>query len=684
MRLLAALVLLLALGAGGRAAPALGAMPPDPHDPCSERGRNVCDTLGVGFYKATPAGIRWFGDFQGAVPDEAHTFCIDAHFWFSSPAYRYREISAVGLTNRDGRAVSLENQERMAYALWNFGRSGNPVAQAAVMLFTHVLMGDESATTAPASAGSAVAAVYDRIEAASTRFHGPYRIDARFPARLTVGRPADVVVRVLAASGAALPDTRLSLSAEGALGFPSRVTTTKAGIARIRLVPSRTTRVALRVRTGRLASSRPRLYAGTTAKAAVNAQRLAAPSSQLVSRVFPVRHVTAAPHVATRVSAQRTAPGAALTDRAVVTGIGEMKVKVDVELWGPYSSRTAISCVGSPVWRSSFVASGDGSYETAPVRIDRAGYYTFRESIAARSGLLPYTAPCGEAAETTLVYARPAITTVASADVVRPGSHLSDLIRVRGLGKTSASVEVELFGPFPSRTAIDCTRPPLHAARMTVHGNGDYRSPTMLVTRAGIYAFREHLIGSEAVADLTTPCVVEQETAVVAPFVLAGRGDEAPGRRVSDARARGPVRVRLARLAIDADVSSVVIDLKSGALGIPSELQRTGWWRDGSAPGDARGAVLIAGHLDSAKLGVGAFFALRRARAGDLVEVDGAAGRTNAYRVATVRTYAKRQLPVSVFSRKGPARLVLVTCGGPFDPSTGHYPYNLVVTALPE
>jgi hypothetical protein len=388
--------------------------------------------------------------------------------------------------------------------------------------------------------------------------------------------------------------------------------------------------------------------------------------------------------VATRVSVQRTAPGATITDRAIVTGIGDMRVKVDVELWGPYSSRTAISCVGTPAWRSSFVASGDGSYETAPVRIDRAGYYTFRESIAAGAGLLSYTAPCGETAETTLAHARPAITTVASADVVRPGSRVSDLIRVRGLGQTSASVEVELFGPFPSRTAIDCTKRPLHAVRMTVHGNGDYRSPSLLVTRAGIYAFREHLIGSDVVADLTTPCVVEEETVVVAPAVLAGRGDEAPGRRLSEAPTPGPVRVRLARLAIDADVSSVAIDLKSGALGIPSELQRTGWWRDGSTPGEPQGAVLIAGHVDSAKRGTGAFFALSRARAGDLVELVGAAGRTYAYRVATVRTYPKRHLPVSVFSQKGPARLVLVTCGGPFDRSTGHYPYNLVVTALPE
>jgi Sortase domain len=462
------------------------------------------------------------------------------------------------------------------------------------------------------------------------------------------------------------------------------VTTSAAGVARLRVVPTRTDGVALRLRTGPLAASRPRLYAGTTAKAAANAQRLAAPSSQVLSTVVPVRHVTAAPLVETRVSEQRTAPGALLTDRAVVSGIGDMTVTVDVELWGPYPSRPEISCAGVPRWRSSFVAAGDGSYETAAVRLDRAGYYTFRESIEGRPGVAAYTAPCGETSETTLVHARPEITTVASADVVRPGAQLSDLIRVRGLGKTTATVEVELFGPFASRMDIDCTTTPSRTARMTVEGNGDHRSPAMPVPEVGIYAFREHLLGSESVSDVTTPCAVEEETAVVAPLVLAGRGDTTPVRRVAAAGARRPLRVRLARLAIDAPVASVAIDLKTGALGLPTQLRRTGWWRDGAAPGDTHGAALIAGHVDGAKRGIGAFFALRRARAGDVVEVERADGRTRAFRVTTVRTYAKRRLPVSLFSREGRARLVLVTCGGPFDRSTGHYPSNVVVTALPE
>jgi hypothetical protein len=54
-----------------------------------------------------------------------------------------------------------------------------------------------------------------------------------------------------------------------------------------------------------------------------------------------------------------------------------------------------------------------------------------------------------------------------------------------------------------------------------------------------------------------------------------------------------------------------------------------------------------------------------------------------AYRVTSVRAYPKSELPTSVFRRTGPPRLVLVTCGGPFDAATGHYPDDVVVTAAP-
>ena len=49
----------------------------------------------------------------------------------------------------------------------------------------------------------------------------------------------------------------------------------------------------------------------------------------------------------------------------------------------------------------------------------------------------------------------------------------------------------------------------------------------------------------------------------------------------------------------------------------------------------------------------------------------------------SVKRMRKAKLPVNVYARTGKARLVLVTCGGPFDRRSGHYKDNIVVTAVP-
>jgi sortase (surface protein transpeptidase) len=72
-----------------------------------------------------------------------------------------------------------------------------------------------------------------------------------------------------------------------------------------------------------------------------------------------------------------------------------------------------------------------------------------------------------------------------------------------------------------------------------------------------------------------------------------------------------------------------------------------------------------------------------RARRGDIVEVAVADGKTFEYRVISARRMLKADLPLDIWSQTGQPRLVLVTCGGPFDSSLGRYRDNIVVTAVP-
>ena len=93
--------------------------------------------------------------------------------------------------------------------------------------------------------------------------------------------------------------------------------------------------------------------------------------------------------------------------------------------------------------------------------------------------------------------------------------------------------------------------------------------------------------------------------------------------------------------------------------------------------------MLIAGHVDSAARGPGAFFRLKEARVGDRITITSRSGSVRTYRVVSLRTMPKAQLPTDIYSTRGRPRLALVTCGGPFLEAAGHYRDNVVVIAVP-
>jgi hypothetical protein len=658
------------------------AVPPNAHDPCGTAGHDTCGTTGVGFYRASRYGVRWYGDFRGVGAASAHLFCIDLRFWYASSDYRYRQTAGT-LRNRDHEVVPLSNQRKLAYAIWRYGRSNRPSQQAAVMLYVHSLMGDaRPGELDPEPLGPAVSSVYRRVALDADRYHGPYRIESRLPSTLVAGTRTEATVRVLSAEGVALPGVRLTLSANGTAAAPEQVRTDGAGVARVPLTPTKASTMRLVLSTEPLAPARPRILAPTTSRARANGQRLAMPTAERVSTTVAAP-VTASPSLTTAVSAQQVEPGDAIHDRVTLRGLGTRQARVQVELWGPFDTRGEIRCTGAPYWQGSFVAEGDGTYATSPVQVDTAGYYSFRERLAPGPSTIGIVAPCAEATETTYARAHPTLATTAAPDVARPGSSVSDRIEVRGLGRTAAEIEVELYGPFASRAAVGCSGKPYWRGRIDVAGDGVVRSPSVQVARAGFYAFRERMVGSTLVPELLTRCGIAAETPLVAPRIVAGRGETGRFVQAAGAGARTPVRVRVPALGIDAPVDPADIDVVHGVLDAPKSIGRTGWWRDGVTPGARAGAVLITGHVDSAEGGIGAFFALRRARAHSRVDVVAASGRTFAYDVVSVRTYRKGTVPTSIFSRRGRARLVLVTCGGPFDRASGHYRDNVVLTAVP-
>lgn len=144
-----------------------------------------------------------------------------------------------------------------------------------------------------------------------------------------------------------------------------------------------------------------------------------------------------------------------------------------------------------------------------------------------------------------------------------------------------------------------------------------------------------------------------------------------------------PTRLRVGSLGIDAPVDSMGLDA-DGAMALPEDVSRVGWYRFGASPASTTGSTVIAGHVDSAEQGDGAMFDLREAAEGEQVLLTTDDGRERPYRIVSREEFDKGQVPLdALFARTGEPRLILITCGGTFDSVARSYESNVVVTAVP-
>ena len=141
-----------------------------------------------------------------------------------------------------------------------------------------------------------------------------------------------------------------------------------------------------------------------------------------------------------------------------------------------------------------------------------------------------------------------------------------------------------------------------------------------------------------------------------------------------------PVRIEIPALKVTAAIQGVTsVD---GELGVPDDPMTVGWWTGAAQPGSPSGSVVLDGHVDSASRGLGAFFALTTLHEGDAVTLTTSRGDRVAYLVTARRSYSKAAgLPADLFAAGGPARLVLITCGGQFDKEALSYEDNIVIFA---
>ncbi len=141
-----------------------------------------------------------------------------------------------------------------------------------------------------------------------------------------------------------------------------------------------------------------------------------------------------------------------------------------------------------------------------------------------------------------------------------------------------------------------------------------------------------------------------------------------------------PVRLAIPALSVDAPLATVG-RTGSGAIGAPGADNATSaaWYDAGFSPGEL-GSAIIVGHVNTLE-GPGVFYGASTLRPRDMIDVERADGVVATFTVDAIREYPREAFPAAeVFDPRGRAGLVLITCGGEFDPQSG-YASNIVVYA---
>ena len=159
----------------------------------------------------------------------------------------------------------------------------------------------------------------------------------------------------------------------------------------------------------------------------------------------------------------------------------------------------------------------------------------------------------------------------------------------------------------------------------------------------------------------------------------------ASGRLIADGASGDevPVAIEIPAIHVVAEVVETGVDPESLQMAIPASPAEVGWYEFGPRPGEP-GSAVLAGHVDVAGYGPGAFFELDRLAPGNEVVIHMSDGSTREFEVIETTRVPKEDLDVdAVFQNSGPARVTLITCGGAFNQTERTYLDNVVSSLAP-
>ncbi len=138
-----------------------------------------------------------------------------------------------------------------------------------------------------------------------------------------------------------------------------------------------------------------------------------------------------------------------------------------------------------------------------------------------------------------------------------------------------------------------------------------------------------------------------------------------------------PMRIEIPSISVDAHIEKVG-RIENGQMGVPENVDNTGWFKPGTKPGD-RGSAVIAGHVDD-RTGPSVFYELDSLEVGDEVIIKDENDKKITFEVVGMESFQRNDAPVSeIFGYTSRRMLNLITCTGDFDTAAGTHEERLVV-----
>ncbi|MEO8104830.1 MAG: class F sortase [Candidatus Saccharibacteria bacterium] len=188
--------------------------------------------------------------------------------------------------------------------------------------------------------------------------------------------------------------------------------------------------------------------------------------------------------------------------------------------------------------------------------------------------------------------------------------------------------------------------------------------------RTQVAALSKSAAGSDAAASDAPPGETKPSTGAYADYQVAPTL---------------PKYIKIPKLAVAGRVKPMSVNAKN-ELQAPASIYDAGWYSSSARPGDGagNGAMLIDGHVHGPTL-PGIFANIKKLVAGDEIQVTRGDNTVFNYTVVKTQTVDAANLDIGVAlasARPGMAGLNLITCGGPYDHTSGEYTQRTIVFAI--